>query len=235
MTAGAREEDVDTPHGRARIVVEGPCDPSALVVLGHGAGGGVEAPDLLAVRDVALAVGGAVARVLQPYRVAGRRAPAPAAQLDAAWAAVVERLHARFPGASQIHGGRSSGARVACRGAVALPPELRPVGVVALAFPLLAPARKDGHRPDRGPELDGVSEAGLPVLAVSGDRDRFGVPGLAEGREVVVVSGDHSLRSRHAVAAAARAWLRALADTRSAWSAGTHGVEPVPVERAWRI
>jgi predicted alpha/beta-hydrolase family hydrolase len=196
-----RVERVDTPHGAAEVHLDGAdVGARALLVLGHGAGGGVEAPDLLGARDAALAAGAAVARVLQPYRVAGRRAPAPAGQLDEAWAAVVGHLRAAFPGVPQVHGGRSSGARVACRGAAAL----EPVGVLALAFPLLAPARKDGTRPDRGPELAGVT---VPVLAVSGERDRFGVPDPAPGREVVVVRGDHSLGAKGPIRDAVGPWL----------------------------
>jgi uncharacterized protein len=195
---------VGTPHGPAEVVLDLPDDePRGLLVLGHGAGGGVEAPDLLAA--VAAAPGSVVARVLQPYRVAGRKAPPRAPQLDEAWAAVLAELTTRFPGVPQVHGGRSSGARVACRGAVAAEP--RPVGVLALAFPLLAPARKDGTRPDRSPEIDAVEEAGIPVLAVAGDRDRFGVPPAAAHREVVTVGGDHSLKSQGPVRAAIEPWI----------------------------
>ncbi len=194
-------EDVDTPLGPARVHLDVPAGGArALLVLGHGAGGGVEAPDLLGARGVAVAAGLAVARVLQPYRVAGRKAPAPAAQLDVAWAAVVEHLRAAHPGLEHVHGGRSSGARVACRGAGAL----APVAVLVLAFPLLAPPRKDGTRADRGPELDAVT---VPVLAVSGRDDRFGVPEASAHREVVVVAGDHSLRARRPVADAVGPWL----------------------------
>lgn len=196
---------VGTPHGPAQVHLDEPGGhPRGLLVLGHGAGGGVEAPDLLGARAAARDAGLAVARVLQPYRVAGRKAPAPAAQLDAAWAAVVEHLTATFPDVAQVHGGRSSGARVACRGAATLGPALAPVAVLALAFPLLAPARKDGTRPDRGPEIDAVD---VPVLAVSGERDRFGVPDPTATREVVVLPGDHSLRARGPVAAAVGPWL----------------------------
>lgn len=196
---------VETPHGPAAVHLDeaGIDDggaPHGLLVLGHGAGGGVEAPDLMGARSAAREAGLAVARVLQPYRVAGRKAPAPAAQLDAAWAAVVAHLRDRLPGVPQVHGGRSSGARVACRGAAAL----APVGVLALAFPLLAPARKDGTRPDRGPEIDAVT---VPVLAVSGANDRFGIPEATATREVVVLAGDHSLRARGPVAAAVGPWL----------------------------
>ena len=198
---------VDTPHGPAHVLLDAPDRSRALLVVGHGAGGGVEAPDLLAVARAALAADAAVARVLQPYRVAGRRPAAPAGQLDEAWAAVVAHLHTEHPGLPQVHGGRSSGARVACRGAVTLDEDLRPVGVLALAFPLLAPPRKDGSRADRGPELDAV---GVPVLAVSGDRDRFGVPDAAHRREVVVVSGDHSLKAAGPVRAAVEPWLARL-------------------------
>ena len=193
---------VETGHGPAHVHLDEPDgEPRALLVLGHGAGGGVEAPDLLGARSAALGAGLAVARVLQPYRVAGRKAPAPAGQLDEAWATVVAHLTTAFPDVGQVHGGRSSGARVACRGASAL----GAVAVLALAFPLLAPARRDGTRPDRGPEIDAVT---VPVLAVSGERDRFGIPEPTATREVVVLAGDHSLRARGPVAAAVAPWLR---------------------------
>lgn len=201
------ELEVPTPHGPARVVVAGPEEAAGLLVLGHGAGGGIEAPDLLAAAEAAGPTV-AVARVLQPYRVAGRRGPAPAGRLDEAWAAVCGGLARRFPDTAQVHGGRSSGARVACRGAVVVEP--RPVGVLALAFPLLAPPRKDGTRADRSPEIDAVDAEGLPVLAVSGDRDRFGVPPTAAHREVVVVRGDHSLRARGPVRDAVGPWLEKL-------------------------
>lgn len=201
------EREVPTPHGPARVALDAPEGAAAVLVLGHGAGGGIEAPDLLAAAG-AVPTGVAVARVLQPYRVAGRRGPAPAMQLDEAWAAVLAELTRRFAGVPQVHGGRSSGARVACRGAVVADPA--PVGVLTLAFPLLAPARKDGTRPDRSPEIDAVDAAGIPVLAVSGDRDRFGVPPPAVHREVVTVRGDHSLRAKGPVRDAVGPWLEKL-------------------------
>src|SRR5512139_3770409 len=118
-----------TPHGEARLDLFEPRGRSkALLALGHGAGGGVDAPDLIAVRDAAVAAGFTVALITQPYRVAGRRAPAPAAHLDAAWIAAVSSLKAK----RLFVGGRSAGARVACRTAAAL----KAAGVVALAFPL---------------------------------------------------------------------------------------------------
>jgi uncharacterized protein len=201
------ELEIPTPHGPARVALDAPDDAAGLLVLGHGAGGGIEAPDLLAATEAAGATV-AVARVLQPYRVAGRRGPAPAAQLDEAWAAVLAELSRRFVGVAQVHGGRSSGARVACRGAVVAEPA--PVGVLALAFPLLAPPRKDGTRGDRTPEIDAVAAAGIPVLAVSGENDRFGVPPGARHREVVTVRGDHSLRAQGPIRDAVAPWLRKL-------------------------
>jgi uncharacterized protein len=207
VSAAGEELEVPTPHGPARIALRVPGAVAGLLVLGHGAGGGIEAPDLLAAVHAAPA-GVAVARVLQPYRVAGRRAPAPAAQLDEAWVAVLAALTGRFPGVPQVHGGRSSGARVACRGAVVAAPA--PVGVLALAFPLLAPARKDGTRADRSPEIDAVDAVGIPVLAVSGDRDPFGVPPAGAHRDVVTVRGDHSLRTQGPVRDAVERWLAAL-------------------------
>ena len=142
--------------------------------------------------------GVSVALVEQPYRVAGRRSPAPAPQLDAAWIAVVERLAAReLAGLPLVVGGRSSGARVACRTAAAA----GAAGVLCLAFPL-QPARRSGPRaPSRLPELEAVA---VPVLVVQGRRDPFGIPPGAQGRTVVEVDGTHGLRANaDAVGAAA--------------------------------
>jgi uncharacterized protein len=197
------EFEVSTPHGPARVALATPNLCHGLLVLGHGAGGGIEAPDLLAAQQAAGLF--AVARVLQPYRVAGRKAPAPAAQLDEAWACVLAALTERFPDTPQVHGGRSSGARVACRGGVVADPA--PVGVLTLAFPLLAPARRDGTRPDRSPEIDAVDDAGIPVLAVSGVNDRFGVPSPGRHRQVVTVRGDHSLTAKGPIRDAVAPWL----------------------------
>jgi uncharacterized protein len=202
------EFEVATPEGPARVALSEPGYCPGLLVLGHGAGGGVDAPDLLAAAEAGSSSLVAVARVLQPYRLAGQRATPPPARLDAAWSAVLAALTRRFPDTPQIHGGRSSGARVACRGAVVAEP--RPVGVLALAFPMLAPARKDGTRADRSPEIDAVAAAGIPTLVVQGERDRFGVPPAAPHREVVTVRGDHSLRARGPVRDAITPWIERL-------------------------
>jgi predicted alpha/beta-hydrolase family hydrolase len=193
--------EVATAHGPARLDIDQPATaPLSLLVLGHGAGGGVDAVDLVAVRDAALAAGVAVARVTQPYRVAGRRAPAPAGQLDRAFAAVVEAACARVPaGVPLIVGGRSSGARVASRTAEGL----GATGVVALAFPLHPPGRPDRSRAGELPSA-------LPTLVVSGDRDPFGVPPGSGTIEVQVIPGaTHDLRRDPvAVATLVVGWLR---------------------------
>jgi len=205
-TRPARTIDLETPHGPARAHLHLVAKPHGAVVLGHGAGGGVAAPDLLAATDAALDQRFAVALVEQPYRVAGRRSPAPAHQLDAAWLAVVEQLAADpLAGLSLLIGGRSSGARVACRTAAAS----GAAGVICLAFPLVPP-RRAGNAPaaSRLPELESVK---VPVLVVQGVNDRFGMPPPARLRTVVQVRGDHSLRSdRAAVRDAVGAWLRSL-------------------------
>jgi len=193
---------VETPHGPARVHVHDVDAPRGALVLGHGAGGGVNAPDLVAVRDAALDEGWVVALVEQPYRVAGRRSPAPAAQLDAAWIAVLDHLRGdQLVGLSVVTGGRSSGARVACRTADAT----GAVGVLCLAFPLHPPGRPESTRL---PELQAVH---LPVLVIQGSGDQFGMPPRGRRRKVVQVRGNHSLRSDSAaVGAAARSWLAAL-------------------------
>jgi uncharacterized protein len=187
--------DIDTPHGPARAHVHPSEGAKTAVVLGHGAGGGVNAPDLVAAKRAALAVGITVVLVEQPYRVAGRRSPAPAQQLDTAWLAVLEQLD--LGGLELITGGRSSGARVACRTAAAA----GAAGVICLAFPVHPPGRPERSRLD---ELDAVK---VPVLVVQGSRDPFGMPPPAANRTVVEVEGNHSLRAAKAVEAAVAEWL----------------------------
>jgi predicted alpha/beta-hydrolase family hydrolase len=196
--------EVDTPHGPANAHLHSADEPRGALVLGHGAAGGVTSRDLVAVTGVALAEGVSVALVEQPYRVAGRRSPAPERQLDAAWTAVVDQLLAReLRELPLVVGGRSSGARVACRTAEAT----GAVGVLCLAFPLQPPPRRSATAPtpSRLPELDEVT---VPTLVVQGARDRFGIPPAAPRRTVVQVPGDHSLRTDlQAVAAAVQGWL----------------------------
>jgi uncharacterized protein len=210
VTETETEIEVPTPHGPARVHLRPRTAPRGALVLGHGAGGGVGAGDLQAAGEAALAEGYAVALVEQPYRVAGRRAPAPAAQLDRAWAAVIEHLRgSELAGLRLVFGGRSLGARVACRTAG---PE-GAAGVVCLAFPLLPPRRRSatgqGKEPQsRLPELEAVP---VPTLVVQGVRDQFGMPPPGPGRTVVQVTGDHSLRSDlPAVSEAVGVWLAAL-------------------------
>lgn len=193
--------DLDTPHGLARVHLHPAPEPRAALVLGHGAGGGVGSRDLVTATEAALAEGFSVAGVEQPYRVAGRRSPVPARQLDAAWTAVVGQLAAgELAGLPLVAGGRSMGARVACRTAAAV----GAAGVLCLAFPLVPP-RRSGAPQSRLGELDAVE---VPTLVVQGERDPFGMPPPGPRRTVVVAAGDHSLRTDlGAVAEAIREWL----------------------------
>jgi predicted alpha/beta-hydrolase family hydrolase len=191
--------DIDTPHGPARALVQPAAERVGALVLGHGAAGGFGAPDLVTATKVALELGFTVALVEQPYLVAGRRSPAPAAQLDAAWTAAVERLRgSELDGLPLVVGGRSAGARVACRTAR----QAGAVAVLCLAFPVHAPGR---DYKTRLPELDAVT---LPTLVVQGNRDPFGMPPPGPNRTVVPVNGNHTLKSDlDSVAAAVRDWL----------------------------
>lgn len=176
--------EIATPHGPALAHLHPAEDPRAGLVLGHGAGGGVAARDLVAATQAALEERVSVALVEQPYRVAGRRSPAPAGQLDAAWIAVVDGLRATTLGdLALVVGGRSSGARVACRTAA----QTSAVGVLCLAFPVHPPGRPEKTRL---PELDSVA---VPTLVVQGARDPFGMPPAGLQREVITVPGNHSL------------------------------------------
>jgi predicted alpha/beta-hydrolase family hydrolase len=178
------------------------------LVLGHGAGGGVSAPDLVAATDAAQSAGITVALVEQPYRVAGRRSPAPARQLDAAWTAVLEQLReGTLLGLPIITGGRSAGARVACRTSA----EVGAAGVLCLAFPVHPPGKGDDPTKSRLPELDAVQ---VPTLVVQGESDPFGMPPDGPGRTVVRVPANHSGRHPGAVAAAVTAWLGYLCGRR---------------------
>jgi uncharacterized protein len=198
--------EIDTTHGPARAHLHAADEPKGALILGHGANGGVSAPDLVAVTEVALAEQVSVALVEQPYVVAGRRSPAPARQLDAAWTTVVEHLReSELSGLPLVVGGRSAGARVACRTAA----QTDALAVLCLAFPLHAPGRSRGPASKtRQPELDEVE---VPVLVVQGERDPFGMPQASSTRSVVTVPGNHSLKKDlGAVAAAVREWLTSI-------------------------
>jgi predicted alpha/beta-hydrolase family hydrolase len=193
--------ELDTPHGLARAQVDAVDRPLAALVLGHGAGGGIQAPDLVGAAQAARSAGVSVALVEQPYRVAGRRSPAPANQLDAAWIAVVSQLRAGPLGSLPLlTGGRSAGARVACRTAA----ETKSAGVLCLAFPLHPPGRPEKSRLA---ELDAVE---VPTLVVQGERDPFGMPPDGPIRTVTPIPGTHSLKSTTAVATAVSDWLASV-------------------------
>ncbi len=194
-------EELDTPHGRARVHVRAADRPPAALVIGHGAGGGVTAPDLTAAARAAQSLGLSVVLVEQPYRVAGRRSPAPAEQLDASWLSVIAQLRdSGLRGLPLIVGGRSSGARVGCRTAATSDA----IAVLCLAFPLHPPGRGDDPSKSRLAELEAVS---VPVLVVQGKSDPFGMPPEGPDRAVVRVPGNHSLRSSAAVEQAVARWL----------------------------
>jgi predicted alpha/beta-hydrolase family hydrolase len=192
--------EIETPHGLARAELHPARRPAGGLILGHGAGGGVQAPDLVAATEAANEANFSVALVEQPYRVAGRRSPAPAHQLDTAWLAVIEYLsNGELGDLPVITGGRSAGARVACRTAA----ETGAVGVLCLAFPVHPPGKPEKTRE---PELDAVR---VPVLVVQGKSDPFGMPSAGPDREVVTVAGNHGLKADlPSVATAVGDWLR---------------------------
>jgi uncharacterized protein len=189
---------IETTFGPARAELHCAEEGIAVLMLGHGAGGGIQAKDLVAVTRAAQGVGVHVALVEQPYRVAGRRAPAPARQLDESWLTVAEEISARFDGLPLVFGGRSSGARVACRTSSAG----QAVAVLALAFPEHPPGKPEKSRQF---ELDAVE---VPALIVQGERDPFGVPEPGHHQELVVLAGDHNLSADlEGVSRAAAEWL----------------------------
>jgi len=197
--------EIGTGEGPARAEVVRPeaGEPSFLLVLTHGSGADPGSADLLAVAGAALGLGGVVALVTQPYRVKGRRAPGSPDRQDAAWVEVIAALRAAAgAGLPLIQGGRSNGARVACRTA-------RAVGaraVIALAFPLHPPGRPGQSRAAE------LAAAGTDVLVLNGDRDPFGIPEGGGRTRVVVLAGETHALSRHPaeIGRAAGSWLREL-------------------------
>jgi predicted alpha/beta-hydrolase family hydrolase len=178
---------IETSAGPAEIELDKPRKAAFLLLLTHGSGGGVDAKDLLAVRDRAYELGGAVARVVQPYRVAGRRAPGSAVKQDEAWLEIVADLRKRVRNVPLIQGGRSNGARVACRTAIAA----RARGVLALSFPLHPPGKPEKTRRD---EL--LAPGDIEVVVINGANDPFGIPAPTDATEVRTIPGQpHSFRS----------------------------------------
>ena len=191
-----------TSAGPAKVDLDSAASPPFLLTLTHGAGGGVGSADLLAARQAGLDLGGCVARIVQPYRVRGARAPGSAARQDAAWLEITRKLRRRFPGVPLIQGGRSNGARVACRTAQAAGAR----AVLALAFPLHPPGHTDRSRAAE------LYEASTDVLVINGAADPFGVPEPAGAIRVVVLPGaTHTLaRQGSEIQQTVREWLAGL-------------------------
>jgi predicted alpha/beta-hydrolase family hydrolase len=204
--------EISTEAGAALVELDGAVRPPFLLVLTHGAGGGVASTDLLAARQAGLDLGGCVARVLQPYRVRGARAPGSADRQDAAWLEIVAALRGRYRSVPLIQGGRSNGARVACRTARAAGAR----AVLALAFPLHPP----GH-PDRSRDGE-LRDTGTDVLVINGSSDPFGAPEPGGSVQVVVLPGaTHALARRdHEITDITLAWLAGLAGLPGAPAAG---------------
>src|SRR3984957_583809 len=197
--------EIGTVAGPAKVALDEVSEPRLMLVLTHGAGGGGDSADVLAARRAGLDADGVVALVTQPYRVGGARAPGSAIRQDAAWQEVIAALRQEYPGLPLIQGGRSNGARVACRTAAAV----AAAGVIALAFPLHPPGKADQPDKSRAGEL---RSAGVPVLVINGDRDPFGIPAAADADRLVVLPGDTHALSRNpvAIAAAVGSWLADL-------------------------
>ena len=208
---------VGTPLGPAHAHVHPATRAVATVVLGHGAGRGTDTRDLLALAAALPAQGVTVIRVDQPWVVAGRKvAPSPAT-LDRAWTAVMPQLSPYTDGVLVV-GGRSAGARVACRTATAIGAD----AVLAIAFPLHPPGKPERSRGDE------LAQVGAPLLILQGSRDAFGRPEEfpSDHRVHALAGADHGLAvSKRAgdqdgvlgeLCTAVRAWIRSLGPTGAA-------------------
>ncbi|HEX6931774.1 MAG TPA: alpha/beta family hydrolase [Streptosporangiaceae bacterium] len=191
-----------TAAGPARAETEAPGHAELLLVLTHGAGGGVASKDILAAKKAGLEAGAAVALVTQPYRVRGARAPGSPDRQDAAWLEIISALRDHYPGLPLVQGGRSNGARVACRTAR----RAAAAAVIALAFPLHPPGKAGDPARSRAGEL---RAAGVPVLVINGERDPFGIPDTADAARLVVLAGQtHALAGQaDVITAEVRSWL----------------------------
>ena len=191
-----------TAAGPALAEAEAPEHAELLLVLTHGAGGAVASKDILAAKKAGLNAGAAVALVTQPYRVRGASAPGSADRQDAAWLEIISALRGQYPGLPLVQGGRSNGARVACRTAE----KAAAASVIALAFPVHPPGKADDPARSRAGEL---RSAGVPVLVINGDRDPFGVPDAADAARLVVLPGQtHALSGRlETITAEVESWL----------------------------
>lgn len=195
--------EIETPHGLARAHLHPVDKPKAALAMCHGAGVGPGSPDLVVATEEANAAGITVAQVEMPYLVAGRKSPQPAKQLDVCFTTVIGELqNDQLKGLPLLVGGRSMGARVACRTAG----ELDAVAVLCLAFPVRPPTRKGKPpKPGRMDELDAVK---VPTLVVQGEKDQFGQPTDGPNRTIASVAGNHGLKADlPAVAAAIRRWF----------------------------
>ncbi|MFI9327384.1 alpha/beta family hydrolase [Kitasatospora sp. NPDC052868] len=212
-------ELLPTPAGDARITWHRAADPAAVLALGHGAGGGIEARDLAALAAALPPLGFTVALVEQPWRVARKRlGPAPKT-LDAAWTPVAERLAGDGP--PLVVGGRSAGARVACRTGAAT----GAVGVLALAFPLHPPGRPEKSRAQE------LLESGLPTLVVQSVADPFGGPAefpeLPAGHELVSVPyGGHGFDVPKRAPIGQEEVLELITGAVGGWLSGLLGAAP---------
>ena len=186
MPTDHRDLVIETSAGPGRISLSRPPHATGVLALTHGARGGIASKDVLAVRDAVIAAGVAVALITQPYRVADRVSPPRPPTQDPPWLELIAALRRRqgFSGLPLVTGGRSNGARVACRTAQAT----GATAVVALAFPLSPPGKPEVTR------LSELETPTVPVLVIQGDRDPFGIPPTAPGREVLVIPGaEHAL------------------------------------------
>jgi predicted alpha/beta-hydrolase family hydrolase len=157
------ERLVPTPHGDARIVARRAKRPAATLILTHGAGGGIDAPDLMRLARTLPQQDVSVTLVEMPWRVAGKPlAPAPPV-IDECYRAALDTMRMRTP---LVVGGRSAGARSAAR--IARSAGAR--GLLALAFPLHPPGKPEKSR------LDELQAARVRTLVVQGENDTFGRP-----------------------------------------------------------
>lgn len=208
MASTAQVIEVETPVGQGRVTFSAG-QGGGLVVLGHGAGGLTWSTDIRAVMARAQSVGWATALIDQPWRLAGRKVAERPARLDLAWVPLVAASRLLWPDGPLVVGGRSAGARVACRTFA----EVAADAVLALSFPLHPPGRPEASR---AAELALPVDAGRGVLVVQGERDPFGSPSEvraavpALGAHVVGVPGTHSLARTDPVVAVVEEWLGQL-------------------------
>jgi uncharacterized protein len=196
-----------------------PESASALLVLAHGAGAGMEHPFMRDVADALAGEGMATLRYEFPYMHAGSKRPDPSAVLEATVRSAVAAAVQEAPDLPIFAGGKSMGGRMTSRAAAA--GEGLPVrGIVFFGFPLHAAGRTPGV--ERAEHLAAVP---VPMLFLQGTRDALAdlrlMRGVCSGLPLatlhVVEGADHGFHVPRSTGQTEAQVIETLAKATASW------------------